>query len=128
MATSRKKMTPLEIAEKQANHEHYKWYDEFLCHIDKGTVLNKATRQPETVVRGWTLHKKEKSTFIEPHLVWSPRNGMNKNAIVENSTIFARIYLEKDKYKQGDFVTAKDWADSFIEPLPEETLITLKLD
>jgi len=124
----RKKANPIEVAEKQANHPDYKWYDEFLCHIDKVTQRNRATRQQETIVNGWTLYKKEKSVFIEEHLVWSPQNGMNTFATVENSTIFARLYLEKDKYKQGDFVTAKIWAESFIEPLSEEILITLKLD
>ena len=127
MATAKKKVqTNDEVATLQATSEHYKWYDEFLCHIDKTTELNKATRQPETLIRGWTLHKKEKSIFIEPHLAWSPTNGQNKHATVENSTIFARLYLEKDKHKQGDFLTAKEWADSFTDTLSDDVLITLK--
>jgi len=101
-----KKKTAEQIAKEQANHEHYKWFDEFEARIQKKEVRNMYTQRNETIITGWQLSVKKHPKFIEPS------NALAQNAFANGADTFGifNYLVPKDEKKSGDFITYKDWA------------------
>lgn len=98
------------VAEAQANHEHYKWYDLFDIEPKKISFFDALINDNRVVISEFSLGKKHPPVFIEPTLVngTGAEIGFNHYAIDSDRNLGGspnRIYLLKDEYKNGDAIT-----------------------
>ena len=102
---SKTRKTAEEIAETQANHPTMKWYDVFRVKIVKQQVENPLSSRNETIITGWELITKVRSTFIEPAIVYSQESGTNlfaRGIDSEGTGSPGEMMFVRDKYKNGD--------------------------
>lgn len=100
------KATQDEIAEKQRNHEHYKWFDEFECQIIKKQSFNAYVNKPETIIVGWSLRAKKNKKFIEPSIAVE----LNKYANGYDVAGFGNLLLPIDTFQAGSVLSYEAWA------------------
>lgn len=109
------------VAEAQANHPHYKWFDEFEARIQKKDVMNPYTNQNNTIITGWELTKKKHPKFFEPHLA----KEFNLFAIGFDTLGVGNMYIEKDTMTTGQILTYEQWAKDQGKDLSKDMNILL---